>query len=295
MQPRFRFAPSPNGYLHAGHALSAWFNLSFAQRLGGKAFLRIEDIDLGRTREAFVDAAKNDLAWLGLGFEQQLPRQSTRFHCYAEARDALADRGLLYRCFCRRADLKLAAGQGCDPDGQPLYDGRCRALTGTEAERRASQQPHAWRINMKAALTGLQGLTISHWNPLSSTCTVRPALPDLWGDALIVRKDTPSSYHLSVVVDDAAQGITHVVRGADLAAATDLHRLLQHLLGLPAPHYWHHPLLQDKDGKKLSKSALSKSLRDWHKDGFSAAAMLSMIHQQAGECAALLVDPATFA
>jgi glutamyl-Q tRNA(Asp) synthetase len=294
MPTRFRFAPSPNGFLHAGHALSAWLNLSLARRFDGEAHLRVEDIDTGRTRQIFLDGIDQDLAWLRFHFECVLPRQSTRFRCYAEAADTLIRKGLVYPCFCTRKDRETAAVRDRDPDGQPLYDQRCRMLGRDVATERMQAMPYALRIDMSKALEGPSPLEIALWDPHRDTVSLRRARPERWGDAVIVRKDTPSSYHLSVVVDDAEQGMTHVVRGADLDAATDLHRLLQHHLALPSPLYWNHSLLKDDEGNKLSKSAMSRSLRDWRLAGVSAQSMLALVRDQAGDDAALLVDPDAF-
>ncbi len=268
----FRFAPSPNGRLHLGHAYSALLNADFARRFHGRLLLRIEDIDITRCRPKFEQAIYEDLSWLGLCWEEPVRRQSEHFDDYLAAFRILKGRGLVYPCFCSRKEIAGAvtcreadSGQPWprDPDGVPLYPGTCRHLPAGEADRRiAAGEPHAWRLDM----AGLQGLLPG---PHGYTrldrhgCEERAfADPWRWGDAVIVRKDTPTSYHLSVVVDDALQGVTHVVRGQDLEAATDLHVLLQGLLGLPMPLYHHHGLVLDPEGDKLAKSRQSQSLAE---------------------------------
>ena len=273
----FRFAPSPNGYLHLGHALSAQLNAEFARRSGGHFLVRIEDIDTLRCREDLVEACLEDLAWLGLAWEPPVLRQSARFPAYRAVAETLEGRGLLYPCFCSRGDIIRATGPlaGRDPDGATLYPGTCHRLGPAErASRRAAGRPFALRLDMAFALERLAGQPLD-WEegfPLAPGRSGRvPAEPALWGDCVIIRKETPASYHLAVVLDDALQGVTHVVRGQDLMAATGLHRLLHHLLGLPAPSYWHHPLIDGPDGKKLSKSLASKPLRRYRADGTSPA------------------------
>ena len=269
-----RFAPSPNGFLHLGHAYSALLTWSAAEQLGGTALLRIEDIDLERCKPVFTDALFEDLGWLGLRWPEPVWRQSTRFAAYAEAAVSLRSRGLLYPCFCTRARV-AAEALGRDPDGAPLYSGRCRHLPAEEAAARAGRERHQWRLHIEAAKLMAGPLEIAEMSfsgtPLTAEAVTRAAMPSIWGDAVIVRKDVPTSYHLSVVVDDAAQGITHVTRGTDLHRATDLHVLLQNLLGLPSPVYAHHPLVRDDTGDKLAKSRGSESLRDLRSAGWTAA------------------------
>lgn len=263
--PLLRFAPSPNGRLHLGHAYSALFTWDMAGRLGGTALLRIEDIDPARCKPEFDAAIVEDLAWLGLTWPQPVLRQSQRMPVYAGALASLQARGLVYPCYCTRSEIARAA-QGSDPDGAPLYPGTCRHLgDAARAGFSADGRPAQWRLDMAAATT-LAG-------PLSfvETGQTRQAHPARWGDAVLSRKDTPTSYHLSVVVDDAAQGITHVTRGEDLLAATDLHVLLQVLLGLPTPLYFHHRLVLDPGNEKLAKSRGSASLKDLRNAGWSAA------------------------
>lgn len=271
MSSVFRFAPSPNGYLHLGHALSALDGFGKAEASGGRFLLRIEDIDTARCREEFVSAIFEDLAWLDLSWETPVLRQSEHFGRYGVAASKLSEMGFLYPCFATRREIAEAAAQspfGTDPDGAPLYPGLHKGLGKSEIESRLqSGDAFALRLDMDKALDrarevlGGQPLTFSETHPDGTTETIQ-ARPDVWGDAVIVRKDTPTSYHLAVVVDDAALGVTHVTRGRDLYAATGLHRLLQVLLQLPEPRYAHHRLLLDADGRKLAKSAGDTSLRD---------------------------------
>ncbi|MCJ2082705.1 tRNA glutamyl-Q(34) synthetase GluQRS [Methylobacterium sp. J-090] len=276
----FRFAPSPNGRLHLGHAYSALLNDRLARAAGGRLLLRIEDIDPGRSRPDLVDAVLADLAWLGLRFAAPM-HQSARMAAYRATLDSLAARDLVYPCFCSRSEVaaaaRRAAGDGPvlrDPDGAPLYPGPCRHLSADAvAARLARGEPHTWRLAMDRALAAPPGpLGFSTFDPEGATGFVA-ADPARWGDTVIARRDVPASYHLAVVTDDAAQGITHVVRGADLLAATDLHVLLQALLGLTHPRYHHHALLLDATGAKLAKSRGSRSLADLRAEGVAAAAV----------------------
>lgn len=279
MQHVFRFAPSPNGYLHLGHALSALTGFTMAKRTQGRFLVRIEDIDGARTRPELVDAIFEDLAWLGIDWEQPVLRQSAHMADYAAAARRLEAMGLLYPCFATRAEIAAATGPNprLDPDGAPLYPGLHRHLTATEiAARKARGEPFALRLDMAKALTQANAhnrpLTFAERDPAGQDRIVAVD-PARWGDVVIVRKDTPTSYHLAVVVDDARQGVTWVTRGTDLFAATDIHRLLQVLLGLPAPFYHHHRLLTDEAGRKLAKSAGAPSLRDLRRAGHSPAAV----------------------
>jgi glutamyl-Q tRNA(Asp) synthetase len=269
--PVFRFAPSPNGRLHLGHAASALLNQRLAAETGGRFLLRIEDIDTTRCRPEFEAAIFEDLAWLGLDWEMPAMRQSARFACYGEALDGLAARGLTYPCFCSRREIAAdSAGLGCDPDGAPLYSGRCRKLTSEEVQARiAAGEPAAFRLRMAEAAAQVGPLA---WleGPPTEACETIPADPLAWGDAVLRRKEFPASYHIAVVIDDSAQGVTHVVRGRDLCQATSLHRLLQALLGLPAPRYFHHGLIADGAGEKLAKSRGSPALADLRAAGVSA-------------------------
>ena len=273
----FRFAPSPNGELHLGHALSALTGYDLAQRSGGRFLIRIEDIDTGRSRQDHVHQILEDLAWLGITWEEPVLRQSTRFEAYRLAADDLLQRGLLYPCLATRSEIAAATGavSEADPDGIPIYPGLYAnppdALT---LQRMANGEPYALRIDMSRAMSEVQHLL--NGRPLTFTeldedgnARIVAAQPARWGDAVIIRKDIPASYHLAVVIDDAFQGVTHVTRGMDLFTATDLQRLLQVLLGLPAPVYHHHRLLLDHDGRKLSKSAGAETLRGLREGGLS--------------------------
>ncbi len=270
-QPLLRFAPSPNGYLHLGHALSALVTWDAAQKLGGTAYLRIEDIDRNRCKPEFTEAILEDLAWLGLAWPEPVLVQSERFDFYADQANRLRDMDLLYPCFCTRAEIAEHAA-GTDPDGAPLYPGTCRHLSNAERiERLERGDPVQFRLNTEAALARTGMLTYSVIGPtISDRPQIRYARPGRWGDVVLQRKDTPTSYHLSVVVDDAEQNITHVTRGRDLEAATDIHVLLQMLLGLPTPYYHFHRLLLGDDGGKLAKSRGSQSLRDLRAEGWTA-------------------------
>ncbi|MEH3118156.1 MAG: tRNA glutamyl-Q(34) synthetase GluQRS [Methylorubrum populi] len=285
--PTLRFAPSPNGRLHLGHAYSALLNARIARRLGGRLILRIEDIDLGRARPDFVAGILSDLEWLGLAFAATPRRQSEHFSDYAAARDRLAESGLIYPCFCSRGKIaaeaaaREARGEAVprDPDGAPLYPGTCRHLPPAEARAlRERGAPHTWRLDMPDALRTLaEPLMIRRFSPDDGAAETVAADPGRWGDAVIVRRDVPTSYHLAVVCDDAVQGITHIVRGQDLEAATDLHAVLRSLLGLPAPAYHHHALIRTESGEKLAKSKGSEALADLRARGVTAADVRAML------------------
>lgn len=238
-----------------------------ARQFGGQFFVRIEDIDVSRSQDAYVDATLEDLAWLGLTWDQPVRRQSQNFGAYASAFDRLKEIKVVYPCFATRAEIAKAAGPGkVDPDGAPLCEGLSRNRASDDVrDRFARGERAAWRLDMARALSlarSFNGDNIEiHSIDDEGRMNVREACPGKWGDAVILRKDIPASYHLAVVVDDAAQQITHVTRGADLEQATDLHRLLQVLLGLREPIYHHHRLILDETGKKLSKSTKAKSLR----------------------------------
>jgi glutamyl-Q tRNA(Asp) synthetase len=276
-KPVFRFAPSPNGRLHLGHAYSALLNADFARRFGGRFLLRIEDIDITRCRPEFEAAIYDDLAWLGLRWEIPVRRQSEHFSDYHTAFLTLKRRGAVYPCFCTRKDIaeRIACREAesgrdwpRDPDGAPLYPGTCRGLPAGEDDRRiAAGEPHAWRLDMTALEQRLPGPhRFRRFDHEGREETVI-ANPWRWGDAVVVRKEIPTSYHLSVVVDDALQDVSHVVRGLDLEAATDLHVLLQALLDLPAPRYHHHGLVRDPIGDKLAKSRQSQPLAELRASG----------------------------
>lgn len=263
--PVFRFAPSPNGELHLGHAYSALLNARMAAETGGRLLLRIEDIDVARCTPQFEEGIYRDLAWLGIEWEQPVRRQSDHFDDYAEALDRLVDAGLAYPSFMSRGEVRAiiaeAEAEGRewprDPDGAPLFPETERRLSQRERDARMQAgEPYAWRLDTQAALAHVGGPMF--WEeqghgPQGETGLLR-ANPTAWGDVVIARKEVPTSYHLSVVVDDALQGVTHVVRGRDLFFATAMQRLLQELLGLPAPVYVHHDLVLGDDERKLSKS-----------------------------------------
>lgn len=283
-RPVFRFAPSPNGRLHLGHAFSALENERLARALGGRLLLRIEDIDTTRCRPEHEAAIRDDLAWLGIRFEAEVWRQSERFAVYEAAAGRLRARGLLYPCDCSRAEIaaqvaareaQTGAPHPRDPDGAPLYPGTCRDRS-PEAVL-AAGRPVAWRLDMRAAIVAAGAaqpgaLSYRRFDEAGAGERVL-ADPARWGDAVIVRKEIPTSYHLSVVVDDAAQGVSHVVRGTDLEAATDLHVLLQRLLDLPTPLYHHHALLRDDAGDKLAKSLGAPPLANLRAAGLTPEAL----------------------
>lgn len=273
-----RFAPSPNGYLHAGHALSAIIAHDTARQAGGRFLLRIEDIDVTRARPEFADAIYDDLDWLGLDWEKPVLVQSQHFPDYLDAAGRLISQGLLYPCFASRAEIAASANPATtDPDGAALYPGLWKnAPEAAVAERIANGETPSMRIDMDAALhtarvkLGSEPLAFTELDAAGTSRRVM-ADPARWGDAVIVRKDVPASYHLAVVVDDARQGVTLVTRGADLFPATDLQRLLQVLLDLPEPRYAHHRLVCWSDGRKLSKSNGDMGLRVLRAEGASAA------------------------
>jgi glutamyl-Q tRNA(Asp) synthetase len=259
----FRFAPSPNGYLHLGHAYSALLNAELARAAGGRLLLRIEDIDETRCRPEYETAIYEDLRWLGLTWDEPVRRQSDH---YGDYRAALAKLdALIYPSFESRAEIARTA-TGRDPDGAPLYSGAGKSLSAAERQRRIDAgEPYALRLDMNAALARTGPL---QWNEDGKSIDADPAAsPQLWGDVVLARKETPTSYHLSVVVDDAAQGVTDIVRGQDLYHSTSVHRLLQALLGLPAPRYRHHRLILDDQGRKLSKSTQATGLRELRAQG----------------------------
>lgn len=273
--PVFRFAPSPNGYLHLGHAYSALLNFEAARATGGRFLLRIEDIDAARCRPHFEGAIYDDLHWLGLQWEEPVRRQSDHLPLYAQALQKLDAVGLIYRSYESRAEIAAYVGEQetrapwpRDPDGAPLYPGTCKRMTRERREAFLMAGRHAaWRIDMIDALAQLdRGLSWQEFGEGEDCIDVR-AEPQLWGDVVVARRDVPTSYHLSVVVDDALQGVTDVARGMDLYNATSVHRLLQTLLDLPQPNYRHHKLVLDAEGDKLSKSRGSRTLRDLRAEG----------------------------
>ncbi|MTV17095.1 MULTISPECIES: tRNA glutamyl-Q(34) synthetase GluQRS [Bradyrhizobium] len=280
MPPVFRFAPSPNGYLHLGHAYSALLNHDLARQSGGRLLLRIEDIDATRCRPEFEQAIYEDLAWLGIAWETPVRRQSEYFAAYGAAIDRLSARRLVYPSFESRTEIaRLVAereAQGAwprDPDGAPLYPGLAKSLSAEARDRLIGQGvPFALRLDMTSAPARAGEL---RWQdagegPAGESGAV-VARPEAWGDVILARKETPTSYHLSVVIDDALQGVTDVVRGVDLFWSTSVHRLLQELLGLPVPNYRHHRLIRDAAGQKLSKSTQATGLRELRAEGASPA------------------------
>jgi glutamyl-Q tRNA(Asp) synthetase len=283
MPPVFRFAPSPNGYLHLGHAFSALLNFDLARQSGGRFLLRIEDIDPSRCRPEFEAAIYEDLAWLGIVWEQPVRRQSGHLADYHTALETLSAQGLVFPGFESRAEIirlvtqrEADGGWPRDPDGAPLYPGTARSLPLGERDRLlTSGAPYALRLDMAAAIARAGELAPSlSWTelgegPRGETGQVA-AEPERWGDIVVARKETPTSYHLSVVVDDALQGVTEVVRGQDLFYATAVHRLLQRLLGLPEPTYRHHRLILDAR-QKLAKSSGSTGLRELRAAGAGPA------------------------
>jgi glutamyl-Q tRNA(Asp) synthetase len=278
--PVFRFAPSPNGYLHLGHAYSALLNYDLARRAGGRLLLRIEDIDATRCRTEFDAAIVQDLAWLGIAWETPVRRQSEHLDVYREALAKLAAQGLVYPGFESRAEIASLVAQretngpwSRDPDGAPLYPGTAKSLSPGERKRLIeSGAPYALRLDMVAARARAGDLAWIEQGeaPDGETGTVA-AQPQVWGDVVLARKETPTSYHLSVVIDDALQGVTDVVRGHDLFWSTSVHRLLQHLLDLPQPAYRHHRLVLDAAGRKLSKSTEATGLRELRAAGATPA------------------------
>jgi glutamyl-Q tRNA(Asp) synthetase len=270
-----RFAPSPTGRLHLGHAFAALFAAREAD--GGRFLIRLEDIDATRARPEYEEAIFEDLAWLGLSWEKPVRRQSDHFDDYRAALSQLEAQGLLYPCFCTRRDIQdeiaRAGNAPQGPDG-PLYPGTCRHLDAEERQQRlASGAAYALRLDVMKALQLLEA-------PLTFTELSRGEIiadPSIFGDVVLARKDTPASYHLAVVVDDALQGITLVTRGEDLLPATHLHRLLQHLLGLPVPRWHHHRLITDETGKRLAKRDDARSLRSLREAGWTPERLRALI------------------
>jgi len=284
--PVFRFAPSPNGYLHLGHALSALINFDLARAVGGRLLLRIEDIDRTRCRPEYEAAIYEDLAWLGIAWEEPVRRQSEHHDDYRAALARLEALGLIYSSFESRAEIttllaerEAAGAWPRDPDGAPLYPGTAKSLLPAERQRRIEAgAPYALRLDLAAALARVGALDWAETGkgPAGETGSVAAA-PAAWGDVVLARKETPTSYHLSVVVDDALQGVTQVVRGQDLFWSTSVHRLLQALLGLPAPTYHHHRLVVGPDGRKLSKSTQATALRTLRQAGQKPADIREMV------------------
>lgn len=274
-----RFAPSPTGQLHLGHAYSALTVFEAAQKAGGRFLLRIEDIDTIRCKPEYEAAIYEDLAWLGLSWEEPVRRQSEHFSDYAEAIDQLAERGLIYRCFKTRKEVMEEIGRaphhpGEGPEGV-IYPGPAQQMSPEEeAARMAEGEAFAWRLSMAAAAETLGDLTRLTFteegegpNGESGNFRIQPGLI---GDVILARKDIGTSYHLAVTLDDAQQGMTHVIRGQDLFFATTIHRILQALLGLPVPVYRHHGLMSGADGKRFAKRDKSQTLRALRESGVRA-------------------------
>lgn len=263
-----RFAPSPTGKLHLGHAFSALRAHDYARERGGEFLLRIEDIDPGRSRPEHVAAIIEDMLWLELHWDGEIVYQSERLGIYGLALEELKERGLAYPCFCTRADIAASGDAPHGPEG-PVYPGTCRALAAPDLAR-----PHCWRLDMAKAVaaTGPLDWTDGEGNG-------HPADPQAHGDVVLARKDAPVSYHLAVTVDDAAQEITHVVRGQDLLASTDVHRLLQALLGLPSPAYIHHPLLATASGERLAKRTGAPTLASLREAGEDPHALVAALRE----------------
>jgi glutamyl-Q tRNA(Asp) synthetase len=267
----FRFAPSPNGYLHLGHAYSALLNADMARESGGRLLLRIEDIDTARCRPEYETAIYEDLEWLGVSWQAPVRRQSEHFDDYRAALAKLEKEGLIYSSFESRGEINALVAERerhgpwpRDPDGVPLYPGSARNLLAVERERRRREgAPYALRLATDAAVgrAGVLTWTETGSGPKGESGRIT-ASPQVWGDVVLARKEAPTSYHLAVAIDDALTGVTDVVRGQDLFWSTSIHRLLQVLLALPEPTYYHHRLILDPGGRKLSKSTLATSLRD---------------------------------
>lgn len=284
--PTFRFAPSPNGALHLGHAFSALLNARMAAEAGGRLLLRVEDIDLERCAPEFERGILEDLVWLGLQWEQPVRRQSQHFGDYSEALRRLVDEDLAYPAFMSRGEVRAWLAEEApadwprDPDGVPLFPPRDRGLSASARKARiGGGESHSWRLDMNAALARLR--RPSTWEetgmgPAGETGIV-VADPAAWGDVVIARKDVPASYNLCVVVDDAIQGVTDVVRGRDLFHATAVQRVMQDLLGLPVPTYHHHDLILGEDGRKLSKSRRDTALRSLRDAGVTPGDIARMV------------------
>jgi glutamyl-Q tRNA(Asp) synthetase len=265
-----RFAPSPTGRLHLGHAASAIRAHDFARERGGRFVLRIEDIDGTRSRPEFVDGILEDLAWLGLSWDE-LVFQSERLATYDAALEELKTRALVYPCFCTRAEIAASASA---PQGEvgPVYPGICRGLSAAEIAARAGAC--CWRLDMAKAVAEVGALS---WHDAAAGWGVADPLAQ--GDVVLARKDAPASYHLAVTLDDAAQGVTDVVRGVDLFAATHVHRVLQALLGLPVPRYHHHPLVVDSAGRRLAKRDEALSLAEMRAAGEDGVALAARVRE----------------
>lgn len=271
-----RFAPSPTGRLHLGHAVSAFNVWAAAAEAGGKVYLRIEDIDQTRCRPEYEAGILEDLSWLGLSWDGPVRRQSDHFAEYRAALDTLQARGLIYRCFRTRREIAASLPAGADPDEAGFVSRPLSALE--EAQRLAHNAAFAWRLSLEAARKALgpRWETLSYLEQTPGGPRRVPADPSRFGDVVLARKDTPASYHLACCHDDALQGISHVVRGEDLRAVTAVHALLQALMGWPQPVYRFHSLLLGPDGKKLSKRNADKSLAEYRAEGMTPEGIRAM-------------------
>ncbi|MBV9250357.1 MAG: tRNA glutamyl-Q(34) synthetase GluQRS [Acetobacteraceae bacterium] len=276
-----RFAPSPTGYLHLGHAYAALVGWQRAREAGGRFLLRLEDIDPGRCQPGFAVAIQEDLTWLGLDWDGEVRVQSQHLPEYRAALEALHGRGLLYPCFCTRADIQREIARSASaphaPDGSAVYPGTCRCLSEAERMTRIARgEPFALRLDIARALAAVpRSLSFFEEGEGDLACH-----PGLFGDAVLARKDAPASYHLCVTYDDALQGVTLITRGVDLKPATHLHRLLQALMGWPAPRYAHHPLLTDNAGRRLAKRDRAATVRGLREAGVSATEARRMAQGQ---------------
>jgi glutamyl-Q tRNA(Asp) synthetase len=280
MSAVYRFAPSPNGELHLGHAYSALFTQARAREAGGRLLLRLEDIDRVRCPGRLGMQAINDLRWIGFSWDGHVRWQSRHMEAHRKTLDRLEALGVLYACTCTRGDIaRAAAGAGtCDPDGSPVYPGTCRRRALNCDELEAQGVPFARRLDLTRALTLTGALTFREHGSGPAGETGRVAAdPGRWGDVVLARRDIATSYHVAVVTDDALQGITCITRGQDLFYATAVHRVLQALLGLPAPDHWHHGLIRDGDGAKLSKSIASKPIRALREAGVTPEEIRRML------------------
>lgn len=269
-----RFAPSPTGRLHLGHAYSAWLAWERAQQAGGEFLLRFEDIDHTRVREEYYQGIEEDLRWLGLGWQQEPWRQLNRLAAYDEALQSLRGMELVYPCFCTRKELALTAPQ--EGDGASVYAGTCRGLSAEEVARRFEDGVGcSWRLDMEQAAERVGELSLS--DERLGRVEVEP---QILGDPVLARKDIATSYHLAVVVDDAAQGVTEVIRGEDLLESTHVHRVLQELLELPEPKYYHHRLIKDAEGKRLAKRHDALAIETLREQGVSAEEVLGRVREK---------------
>ena len=264
-----RFAPSPTGRLHLGHAYSAVLGHARARQRDGRFLLRIEDLDQTRSRPEFVEGIYEDLRWLGLDWAEPVLVQSQRGDAYETALDELREQGLVYACFCTRADIAAALAA---PHGKTAhYPGTCRAMPDDPARRAAA--PHCWRLD------SVKALELAGFPSWIEDDRRFDSGPDDFDDVILARKDAPAAYHLACVVDDAASGVSLVVRGADLRSSTPVQRLLQSLLGLPEPQYLHHPLVTHADGRRLAKRDLAPTLAAMLEEGIDGRVLAADLRQ----------------